>query len=230
MSKTARHIIAVLIIVVPFYFSAILQKILLNQKDILAEEFLAYYMVLNAFGVSVVLLINKYFLKNSIHAFFASRRKLIYDIALSFLFLGAFYFIQSLERISYGHWITHETNRTAMVDLLNTIFTNVLHGVIIIGPFTWFNEAFAILSLAFILNNLWEINNKKSWVWISIFLAAIIFSLLQINNGLSAVISSLILVSISNYIYYHYRSIVPLFIAATLFQSIDLITYWIYVI
>ena len=55
-------------------------------------------------------------------------------------------------------------------------------------------------------------------------------ALLQVQNGPSAMISSFIILSISNFIYYKYRSIVPLFIAGVLFQTIDLITYWVYVI
>lgn len=230
MSKNAKHIIAILILVIPFYVAAILQKILLSREEILAEEFLAYYMLLNALGVSVVLLTNKFLLKHTFKAFVPSESRFVYDVVLAFLLLGAFYFIQSLSRISYGVWIAQEVDRAAMVELLNSIFSNFIHGIIIIGPFTWFNEAFAVLSLAFILNNLWALYPSKKWAWISIIGAALLFSLLQIDNGWSAVIDSLVLVSFSNYIYYHYRSIWPLFIAATLFQTIDLASFWIYVI
>jgi hypothetical protein len=229
MSKTTKHIVAVLIIVLPFYLLAILQKALFDRKDFLVEEFFGYYMLLSILGITVVLLTNKFLLKNNIKTFFPANQKLIYDFSLGLLLLGAFYFIQSVERYKHGYWIIQEIDRSAMADLINNIFSNFVHGVIIIGPFTWFNEAFAILSLAFILNNLWAINSKKGWILFSIFIAAIIFSLLQIDNGWSAVISSFILVSISNSVYYHYRSVIPLFLAATLFQTIDLISYWVYV-
>jgi len=230
MSKTTRHIIAVLVIVVPFYLAAILQKVLLKREDFLVEEFLGYYMLLNVFGITVVILTNKLLLKNTFLVFLPANRKIIYDVVLAFLLLGAFYFIQSLSRITYGNWIEQHVDRSSMINLLNTIFSNFVHGFIIIGPFTWSNEAFAVLSLTFILNNLWKINSRKSWAWISIFGAALVFSLLQIDNGISAVIDSFLLITFSNYIYYHYRSILPLFIAATLFQTIDLISYWVYVI
>ena len=230
MNRIKRHIIAVLLVVIPFYLTAILQKTLLNPTKIIAEEFLGYYMLLSLFGIAVVLLLNKYFLKNSFKVFITGKRKFIYDITLSFLLLGAFYFINSLSRITYGVWIEQHIDRTAMMELLNTIFSNFINGVIIIGPFTWSNEAFAVLSLAFILNNLWAVSSNKNWNWFSIIFAALLFSLLQINNGYSAVIDSFLLISFSNFIYFHYRSILPLFIAATLFQTIDLIAYWVYAI
>lgn len=230
MDRNKRHIIAVLLVVIPFYLTAILQKTLLNPAKVIAEEFLGYYMLLSLFGIAVVLLLNKYFLKNNFSVFISRKRKFIYDITLAFLLLGTFYFVNSLSRITYGVWIEQQIDRTAMIELLNSVFSNLIHGIIIIGPFTWSNEAFAVLSLAFILNNLWAINDNKAWEWFSIIFAALLFSLLQINNGYSAVIDSFLLISFSNFIYFHYRSILPLFIAAILFQTIDLITYWVYAI
>lgn len=196
----------------------------------MAEEFLGYYMILSVLGIAVVLLLNKYLLGNTLKAFFPANKKFIYDLSLGFLLLGAFFFIRSLGRITYVHWIHQTIDKTAMVELLNSIFSNFVHGIIIIGPFVWSNEIFAVLSLAFILNNLWAINDKKSWSWFTILFTALIFSLLQIDNGYATIIDSILLVTISNYIYFHYRSILPLLIAAILFQSIDLITYWVYVI
>lgn len=228
MNKTTRHIIAVLVIIIPFYLTAILQKSLLHPQDLIAEEFLGYYMLFALLGVAIILLINKYFLKNDFKVFVPVKHKWIYDISLAFLLLGAFYFIQSLSRISYGHWIVQDIDKSAMIDVLKSIFSNFIHGAIIIGPFTWANEAFSVLSLTFILNNLWAISSKKSWSWFSIIFTAMLFSLLQINNGFSAVIDSMLLVTFSNTIYFHYRSIIPLFIAATLFQTTDLVSFWIY--
>uniref|UniRef100_UPI003217484F hypothetical protein n=1 Tax=uncultured Draconibacterium sp. TaxID=1573823 RepID=UPI003217484F len=228
MTNSARHIIAVLLVVIPFYLTAILQKTLLNPANIIAEEFLGYYMLLSLFGIAVILLLNKYLLKNSFNVFIIGKRKFIYDITLALLLLGAIYFIQSLSGISYGIWIEQDNDRTAMMELLNIVFSSFINGIIIIGPFTWSNEAFAVLSLAFILNNLWAVSSNKTWTWFSIIFAALLFSLLQINNGYSAIIDSFLLISFSNFIYFHYRSILPLFIAATLFQMIDLIAYWVY--
>jgi hypothetical protein len=228
MSNKIKHIVAILIIIVPFYFVAILQRILFTQSDLLAEKFLALYMILSIIGISVVLLTNKYFLKNNLSVFTKPDRKLIIDVALAFLLLAAFYFIQSLERMSYGVWLAIDIDRSGIMELLDTIFSNLAFSIIIVGPFTWLNEGFAVLSVAFLLNNLWMLGSSKKWVLASILFTALIFSLLQINNGLAAIISSFVLVSFSNFIYYKYRSIFPLLIAGILLQTIDLISYWVY--
>lgn len=228
MNKVTRHIIATLLIIVPFYMSAFLQRVLLEQHDVLVEEFMGFYMLLSLVGISAVLVINKFWLKNNLNVFIQTKPRLVYDFALGFLLLGTFYFIQSVEKVTYANWFSYEVDRSAIIQLLDDVFSKFLYGIMIIGPFTWFEALFSVLSVVFVLNCLWAVNNNKHWPWIPIFLTALIVALLQINNGPSAIISSFLIISFSNIIYYKYRSVIPLLIATILFQSIDLITYWIY--
>ncbi|WP_321369901.1 hypothetical protein [uncultured Draconibacterium sp.] len=230
MSKRSKNIIAVLVILLPFYLSAIVQKFLFNQNEILIQEFFGYYMMLSVAGLAVVLLTNRFLLKNNFEVFLTPKRKVIYDLVLAFLLLGSSYFIQSVEQITYANWFSFERDRTAITNLLESIFSNYLYALIILGPFTWFEEAFTVFTVSFILYNLWELNSTRIWTWTTIFFTASLLALLQVNNGPSAMISSFILISFSNYIFFKYRSILPLFIAGVLFQTIDLITYWAFTI
>ncbi len=228
MTKRVKHIVALLIIIVPFYVFAIVQKILFSQSELFAEQFFAIYMTLSVIGISTVLITNRYLLGNSLKMFTHPGRKTIIDIALALMLMAALYFVKSLESSTYARFFTVEIDRTAILELLNTIFSNVVYSIIIVGPFTWLNEIFAVLSLAFILNCLWAISPNKKWMLGGVFLAALLFSLLQISNGIPAIISSFILVSLSNYIYLRYRSIFPLLIALVLIQTIDLLSFWVY--
>ncbi|MBI9067612.1 MAG: hypothetical protein JEZ09_09995 [Salinivirgaceae bacterium] len=228
MSKTARQILALVIILIPFYGVSIAQKILFSQADILVEEFFGTYMLLSIGGILTILLLNKYLLKNNIQVFRANNSKLLIDISLALLLLSIFYFVQSLERYTYGIWLAKDIDRTAIISLLNKVFSNTLYSLIIIGPFNWFNEGFVSISIAFILINLWSFSNKKIHITISIVATATIIALLQINNGWPSMINSFIIISIANFIFYKYRSIIPILIASIAFQTIDLVGYWIY--
>ncbi len=228
MHKKTKNIIAVGIVVIPFYLSAFLQKTLLNQSDIYVQKFLSIYMLLSIIGITAIILINKYFLKNKWEVFASPKGKLIIDISLAFLILSTHYFINSLGKITYFKWIPTDIDRSVIINLLTEIFSNNLYAFIMIGPFNWLNELFAVISIAFILNNLWEINTKKYWIWTSILIAALIFALLQIDQGIPSMINTFIIISISNYIYFRYRRIYPLLIAAIIYQTIDLISFWIY--
>ena len=227
MHKT-KNIIAVGLVIIPFYLSAFLQKTLLNQSDIYVQKFLGIYMLLSIIGITAIVLINKYFLKNKWEVFASPKGNTIIDISLAFLILSIHYFINSLGRITYFKWIPTDIDRSAIINLLSDIFSNNLYGFIMVGPFNWLNELFAVLSIAFILNNLWEIKNKKYWIWTSIIITSLLFAFIQINQGIPSMINTFILIGISNYIYFRYRRIYPLLIAAIIYQTIDLINFWVY--
>jgi len=228
MHKKTKNIIAAGIVVIPFYLSAFLQKTLINQSDIYVQKFLSIYMLLSIIGIMAIVIINKYFLKNKWEVFAYPKGKLIIDISLAFLILSLHYFINSLGKITFFRWISTDIDRTVIINLLTEIFSNNLYGFIMVGPFNWLNELFAVLSIAFLLNNLWEINNKKYWIWTSIIITSILFTLLQIDQGIPTMINTFIIISISNCIYYRYRRIYPLLIAAIIYQTIDLISFWVY--
>ena len=57
---------------------------------------------------------------------------------------------------------------------------------------------------------------------------AAVFSLTSIDRGIAAMLTSFLIYSVSNVIYYKYRRVFPLFIAGLLIQTIDLIAFWIY--
>lgn len=230
MSKTIRHIIALFIILIPFYGVSITQKFLFSQSEILVEEFFGIYLLLSASGLLMVFILNKYLLGNSIQVFRTSKSKLIIDIGIAFFLLAVFYFIQGVERNTYGKWLATEIDRTAIAKLLNIIFSDNLYTILIIGPFNWFNEGFASISIAFILINLWTLSNKKIYITISIIAVAILMALLQVNNGVPSMISSFLIISVANIIFYKYRSVVPILLASITFQTIDLLNYLIHVL
>lgn len=219
---------ALVIILLPFYFVAIGQKLLFEQSDYMLNGFFGIFMLLSILGISVILITNSYLLKNTFQVFNSTKGSLIVDMGIALLIMALIIFIQSLSNMTYGEWIIFEQDRTHIDQLLKEIFSSPLYALLMIGPFNWLNEIFAVLSLAFILNNLWALNNKKYWIYLSIFLSALLFTLIQIDRGANFMINTFIIISISNYIYFRYRRIYPLLIAAITIQSIELISYWVY--
>jgi hypothetical protein len=228
MANKKKNIIALAVVLIPFYFVALLQKFFVSQDKILVEEYLGIYMLLGIVGIITVLLLNKYVLGYKLTVFKAHETNLITDIAFSLILLGIFYFVKSLEVFTFEFWQFHETDRTALNSLLSNIFDSTLFSILIIGPFSWINELFSALMIAFILINLWELSSVKTWTITSMVFTASIIALLQINNGIPSVISSFIVIVVFNYIFHRYRSIFPLFFASVLYQTIDLVSYWIY--
>jgi hypothetical protein len=228
MKRQDKNIIALAIILIPFYFVAILQKVLFTKDQILVEEYLGYYMLLGIIGISSILLTNKYFLNNKITVFREAESKIVLEISLAGFILSIFYLLKSIEVISYGNWFYKEVNNPDTDELFLKIFDNTLYSILIIGPFVWLNEAFIALSIGFILINLWLLNHKKIWVWTSIMITGSIFAIVQINLGVPEMINSFIIIIVSGYIFYKYRSIIPFLLASIIHQTIDLGNFWYY--
>lgn len=228
MAKSKKHIIALLFVILPFYLVAILQKLVLNRNQYMVQEFLGIYMLLSLAGIITILVTNKYYLNQKITVFIETKGKFIQDVSLGFLLLGFTYFMFSLANITYARWIPSTYDNIEIRALLDEIFQNNLYGIIFIGPFIWLNEIFLILSVVFILNNLWKLNSHKYWAIMGIVIMAVLISLLQIDTSIPRMITTWFIYMSVGLVYLNYQRIYPLLISAILVQSIDLISYWIY--
>ena len=228
MKRSNRNIISVLLIAVPFYFGAILEKVV-GSPDITVNGIFGLYMLYTFIGLLVIYFTNKYLLHNSLHVFASQKGSLLLDVSIAFLYLIFAYFVFSVGNITYGQWLFVEVDRSEILQSLNEMFSSPTYTVFLLGPFIWITEAFLAFSRAFILNNLWEMNRSKYWVWTSIILVALLGALIQINNGPPAMINWFIILLASGFIYLKYRRIYPLLIAGILMQTIELVSYWVYV-
>jgi hypothetical protein len=228
VQRTTRNIISVLLIVVPFYLTAILEKTA-GSPDITVNGIFGMYMLYTFIGLLVIYFTNKYLLKNTLKVFASQKGSLLLDISIAFLYMIFAYFVFSVGNLTYGRWFTVDIDRTQIVKSLNQMFSNPTYTVFLLGPFIWMTEGFLAFSRAFILNNLWEINRSKYWIWASIIFVALLGALIQINNGPPAMINWFIILLASGFIYFKYRRIYPFLIAGILMQTIELVSYWVYV-
>jgi hypothetical protein len=229
MNKQGRHIVAVAIMIVPFYGVAILQKVLFTREEVLVEAYLGYYMLLGIAGIATVLLSNRYLLHNKTTVFREPDIQWLNELALAGMLLGFYYLIDSISRISWGIWWAPDADRMAVDALLAKIFDSTLFSLVIIGPFNWFNEGFLAMTVAFLLLNLWSLIPGKQGQWISIALVALLTALIQIDHGIPGMINSFCIMSVFGFMFLRYPTVLPLIIAAILHQTIDLASYWFYV-
>ncbi len=224
MKKSVRNSISVLIIVI-IYVTAIFEKIY-GTVDFSIQSLFGKYLIYTVLGILLVLILNKYFLKNSLEVFASKKGSVLLDIAFGFLLLVIMYLVSNIGRVTYARWIITNIDRTEISNTLNQIFSSPFYTVLFLGPFIWFTEIFMVITRSFLLNNLWELNSNKGWIWGAIFATAILCSFTQIDNGIPNVISYFVIFTASNILYFKYRRIFPLIIAAILLQTIQLAVYW----
>ncbi len=224
MKKAVRNNISILIIVI-IYLAAIFDKIY-GTVDFTIQSLFGKYMVYTVVGIFLVFSMNKYFLKNSLAVFASKKGSILLDIAFGFLLLSIIYLVSNIGRVTYARWIITDIDRTEISNSLNQIFSSPFYTVIFLGPFIWFTEIFMVITRSFLLNNLWELNSKKRWILGTILGTALLCSLTQIDNGIPNVINAFIIFTASNILYFKYRRVFPLIIAAILLQTIQLAVFW----
>ncbi|MEN8187516.1 MAG: CPBP family glutamic-type intramembrane protease [Bacteroidota bacterium] len=228
MKDKVRNIIALAIIIVPFYFVVIFEKSR-GITDISIKGLFIKYLLISIFGIIVIYLTNKILLRQNLQSFFKRKEKFIVDLSLGLLLLSATYFIMSLGNITYFRWFTSQFDNSKIIETLKEIFSNKLYAFILLGPFIWATELFSVFSRAFILNNLWKLSGSKIGIWLSIILTALLFAFTQIDKGVPEMINTFLIIVTSNFLYFKYRSITPLLIAPILIQTIDLVAFWFYI-
>lgn len=227
MGKQIRNILAILVILVPFYLLSIWQKVF-GTVDFSLESVLVTYPLFSLAGILGMLLLNRYVLNKTTKVFASVEGSYLLDVAFAFLLLIIIYFVFSIQEISFGRWWLFERENNEMITLFQEILSNPLYTIILLGPFIWIIETFAAFSRAFILDNLWDLGSSKLWSWVSIVLTALICALIQIDNGPATVLSWFLIFLSTNYLFFRYRRVFPLILAGILYQTISLGTYWYY--
>ncbi|KAA3637887.1 MAG: hypothetical protein DWQ02_06040 [Bacteroidetes bacterium] len=226
MGKQVRNILAILVILIPFYLLSIWQKVF-GTVDFSLKSVFIIYPLFSVVGILAMLLLNRYFLRKNIKVF-AGEGSYLLDVAFAFLLLIIFYFVFSIQEISYGRWLPFERQNDEMMALFQVMLSNPVYTIILLGPFIWITESFAAFSRAFLLDNLWDFSNSKWWSWTSIVFIALICALVRIDNGPATVISWFLVFLATNYLFFRYRRVLPLILAGILYQTISLGTYWYY--
>jgi len=228
MNNKFKYILALTLIIIPFYFLIIFEKSI-SVINISASRLFGKYLMFSIAGICAIYAINRFFLKELAVNFFKIKEITLINISLGLLLLSITYFIISLGNITYFRWIPMSTDNTQSLAALTKIMSNNFYAIILLGPFIWISELFLVLSRAFILNNCWALSQKKIWIWVSIFGTALLLSLTQIDKGIPVIINTFLIVFASNILYFKYRSITPLLISAIVLQTIDLVSFWFYI-
>lgn len=215
--------LAVAVAVLPMYVHVILFKYRGGNPESIFE-LLGEQSIWSIAGIFMVLLLNRYLLKKQISDFNATSAHFLKDLCLALLLLISVYWLEIVGALTWFRWITFEQpDRSALVALLQKLFSNPFYTIIFIGPATWLTQGFLELSRAFTLNNL-ALNQKNSFVkWAACIVIAAFFCLLSIDNGIPGMLLSFLFNMLFNICYMKYRRVMPLLYASILFQSISLI-------
>ncbi|MFQ5752604.1 MAG: type II CAAX prenyl endopeptidase Rce1 family protein [bacterium] len=191
MSKTLRNILAITIAILPINLIMIWYR-LTQTENFTTTDMTVYPLLFGGGTILLILLLNKFLLKDTFKTAFNSGKGTWYWDILIGLGLTAVYFTMFfLERATLMQWIPRSTPpNTELIDVMIDLAHNPLLMIIWFGPVLWIGIAlFEELSRTFLLKCLWNTSENRNWHVAVIFLTSALIGVVHLYQGLAGIIS-----------------------------------------
>lgn len=197
----------------------------LTQTENFSTVDMIVYPLLFGGGLSIlILLLNKYLIKDTFKETFNSGKGIWYwDILAGFGLTAIYFALFFLERATLYQWIpNHNPPNTELIDTMMALANNPFLLFIWFGPVLWIGIAlFEELSRVFLLKCLWNINKSKNWHMTAIFLASSLIGVAHLYQGTAGIISIGLKSVVISFYFYKYRRLLPLIISHALYDGIQ---------
>jgi len=221
MSTIFKNLLAISIAILPINIIMIWYR--LTQTENFSTTDMTVYPLVFGGGISVlILLLNKYLIKDSFKETFNSGKGTWYwDIAVGLALTAIYFAMFFIERATLYRWIpNHNPPNTELIDTMAELANNPLLLIIWFGPVLWIGIAlFEELSRVFLLKCLWNINKNKNWHVVAIFLASALIGVAHLYQGTAGIISIGLKSVIISFYFYKYRRLLPLIISHALYDG-----------
>jgi len=223
MNKTVRNILAIGIAILPINIIMIWYR-LTTTKSFTTTDMTVYPLLFGGGSIILILLLNKYLLKDTFKETFNSGKGIWYGDVLTGFGLTVIYFVMFfLERATLYQWIpNHNPPNTELINTMVDLANNPMLMVIWFGPVLWIGIAlFEELSRTFLLKCLWNVKENKNWHITVIFIASALIGAVHLYQGTAGMISIGLKSVIMSYYFYKYRRLLPLIISHGLYDGLQ---------
>ena len=223
MNKTWRNILAICIAILPINIIMIWYR-LTQTENFTTSDMTVYPLIFGGGSIILILLLNKYLIKDTFKETFNSGKgtwywDILIGIGLTIIYFAMFF----LERATLYQWIPNRNPpNTELIDVMVDLANNPLLMVIWFGPVLWIGIAlFEELSRTFLLKTLWNIKDNKEWHIVAIFLASALIGVLHLYQGTAGIISIGLKSLVISFYFYKYRRLLPLIISHGLYDGLQ---------
>lgn len=223
MSKTIRNILAISIAILPINLIMIWYR-LTQTENFSTTDMTVYPLLFGGGTIVLILLLNKFLLKDTFTTTFNSGKGTWYWDILVGLVLTAIYFAMFFaERATLMQWLPRNSPpNTELINVMIDLANNPLLMLIWFGPVLWIGIAlFEELSRTFLLKCLWNTSDNKNWYITAILLASALIGTVHLYQGLAGVISIGIKSIVMCFYFYKYRRLLPLVISHGLYDGMQ---------
>ena len=218
--KRVKSIIALSILVfIPFGLMLWIRN---HQSTGFASiELIAYPLIFGGLSIAILLLLKKYYLKESLSDFNSGEGKLTTDIAWGLLLALIYFVLFYLERLTLSNILAFNPN-LELLGLMLDMRKNPILLFIWFGPVLWIGIAlYEELIRVFMLTTLWKWSEGRIWTIAVIFISAVIIGLAHWNQGPYGMVTVGIKSLVSGYFFLRIKRLMPLVYAHVLYDGIQ---------
>ena len=223
MNKVIRNIIAISIAILPINIIMIWYR-LTQTENFSTTDMTVYPLLFGGGTIILILLLNKYLLKDTFKETFNSGKgtwywDILVGIGLTVIYFAMFF----IERATLYQWIPNRNPpNTELINVMIDLANSPLLMVIWFGPVLWIGIAlFEELSRVFLLKTLWNMNDNKDWHILAIFLASTLIGMTHLYQGTAGIISITLKSVVMGLYFYKYRRLLPLIISHGLYDGLQ---------
>jgi membrane protease YdiL (CAAX protease family) len=188
-------------------------------------DMLIYPLIFGGGSIILILLLNKYLVRDSFKSTFNPGKGTLYKDVLVGLGLTVIYFAMFfLERATLYQWIPNNNPpNTEIFDTIRYISSRPILIFIWFVPVLWIGVAlFEELSRTFLLKCLWNISDNKGWEVFVIFIASALIGIVHLYQGTAGIISIGLKSLVACFYFYRYRRLFPLIISHALYDGLQI--------
>jgi len=223
MNNTFKNILAICIAILPINIIMIWYR-LSQTESFTTIEMTVYPLLFGGGTIILILLLNKYLLKDTFTETFNSGKGTWYWDILTGFGLTIIYFVMFfIERATLYQWIPNRNPpNTELINVMIDLANNPLLMVIWFGPVLWIGIAlFEEMSRIFLLKTLWNINKNKDWQIAAIFLASTLIGVVHLYQGTAGIISIGLKSIVVSFYFNKKRRLLPLIISHGLYDGLQ---------
>lgn len=193
-------------------------------ENFTTTDMTVYPLLFGGGSIILILLLNKFLLKETFKETFNSGKGTWYwDILIGFGLTIIYFTMFFLERSTLYEWIPNRNPpNTELINVMIDLANSPLLMVIWFGPVLWIGIAlFEELSRTFLLKTMWNINENKDWHILAIFLASSLIGFVHLYQGTAGIISIGLKSLLVSFYFYKYRRLLPLIISHGLYDGLQ---------
>ncbi len=184
-------------------------------------ELIAYPLVFGSLGITVVILLKRYLLREPLSSLNSGDGGLASDLLWGLALTAAYFVLFFVERYTLSDILAFHSN-SELLGLMLDMREKPWMVAVWFGPVLWIGIAlFEELVRAFMLSEMWSFSNNKVWIAVAIIIAAALVGLTHWSQGPYGIVTIATKSIVIGVFYYNRRRLLPLVIAHVLYDGLQ---------